>query len=172
MIKNSKEANIIVERLNTLKQQRQSVNDSIDLVDIEKQYTLNSYNALIDSFEKELEEYHQLKNGNLAVLEAKSLEELPSLLIKARIARNLSQSELARRLEMKPQQIQRYEAMDYQNISFHRILEIANELGVSCEIEKTIIHATEPVFQIPDNSTAEVIREAEDKIKDSYLLAM
>ena len=48
----------------------------------------------------------------------------------ARIAAGLTQEDLAGRLGVKPQQIQRYEASDYQTASFARLLEIARVLNL------------------------------------------
>jgi HTH-type transcriptional regulator/antitoxin HigA len=59
-----------------------------------------------------------------------SLEKLSTTLIQARIAAGLSQAELATRLGIKPQQIQRYEATDYQSASLERVNEIMRVLGV------------------------------------------
>ena len=44
-----------------------------------------------------------------------SFDELPQALVKARIALRLSQKDLADRLGMKEQRIQRYESTDYQS---------------------------------------------------------
>ena len=80
--------------------------------------------------EREVREYEQLQARNPDKLEIRSIEELPETLIKARIAWGLTQKELAERLHVKPQQIQRYEASNYQRASFARIREIAGLLGL------------------------------------------
>ena len=59
-----------------------------------------------------------------------SIYELPAGLIKARIAAGLSQRELAERLELKAQQIQRYEAEGYASASFQRLCEVAHAVGL------------------------------------------
>ncbi len=51
------------------------------------------------------------------MIELLSLADLPKALIRARIAAGLSQKEFADRLGMKEQQIQSYEANDYQHAS-------------------------------------------------------
>ena len=71
-----------------------------------------------------------LRAGKRKVLELESLEELPRALIQARIAAGLTQDDLATRLGVNPQQIQRYEATDYQTASFARIREVARVLGL------------------------------------------
>ena len=57
--------------------------------------------------------------------------ELPSVLIKARIAQGLSQKDLAERLGLQEQQIQRYEATDYASASLTRIKEVVSALGAA-----------------------------------------
>lgn len=78
----------------------------------------------------EVAEYEALKAHQVAALELHSLSELPDLLIKARIARGYTQAEFAKRLNLKPQQLQRYEATRYHSVSFRRLLEIARALDV------------------------------------------
>ena len=89
-----------------------------------------SIESQLADLHQELAEYDALKTQQVATLELHSLSELPDLLIKARIARGYTQAELARRLHLKPQQIQRYEATRYHSVSFNRLLEIARALEV------------------------------------------
>ena len=84
----------------------------------------------MEDLQREVEEYETLRSGKRKVLEIGSLEDLPRTLIQVRIAAGLSQKELAAKLGLKPQQIQRYEAMDYQSASLERINEIVRVLGV------------------------------------------
>ena len=67
--------------------------------------------------------------------------DLPMLLIKARIAGGLTQRELADRMGLKEQQIQRYEATDYAAAKWSRIREVADvlsmELGGSIQSVET-----------------------------------
>ena len=91
---------------------------------------LNGLKSQLRDLEKELREYEELKAGNRSVLEFDSLEELPKALIQGRIACGMTQDDLASRLGVKPQQIQRYEATDYQTASFARIRDIVRVLGL------------------------------------------
>ena len=79
----------------------------------------------------EIQEYNTLKNGTFPLDSLKSAHELPNLLIKARISQGLTQGELAGRVGMKQQQIQRYEATDYVSAKFSKMQEIANALMAS-----------------------------------------
>jgi ribosome-binding protein aMBF1 (putative translation factor) len=84
----------------------------------------------LQDLEAELREYENLKSGGPKTLELDSLDALPKVLIQARIAAGLTQEDLAARLGVKPQQIQRYEASNYQTASFARLREIARVVGL------------------------------------------
>jgi HTH-type transcriptional regulator/antitoxin HigA len=88
---------------------------------------LRSQIAEIDG---DIAEYELLKSGQIAYAKTCSLSELPRVLVQARIAQGLSQSDLAAKLDMKPQQVQRYEATLYQSASLARLIEVANVLEV------------------------------------------
>lgn len=79
---------------------------------------------------RQIEEYDILQQHRFKIIKTDSLEDLPRALVQARIAMGLSQKELAGRLDMKEQQIQRYEATDYASANLARIIEIANALGL------------------------------------------
>lgn len=79
----------------------------------------------------EVDEYEELKAGNVIITEIKSLDELPIALIKARIANNLTQAELADNLGLKMQQIQKYEAERYNSASLKTLIRIASNLNIS-----------------------------------------
>ncbi len=84
----------------------------------------------IATLEAELSHYELLKSGEITFARAHSLENLPSVLVQARIAAGLSQTDLAERLGMKAQQIQRYEASDYSGASLGRLIDVAAVLNV------------------------------------------
>lgn len=81
----------------------------------------------------QVHEYEQLWTGQLAAARVSSLGDLPDALVRARIAARLSQRELAERLGMKEQQIQRYEADGYAAASLSRLREVMAALGVELE---------------------------------------
>jgi transcriptional regulator with XRE-family HTH domain len=91
----------------------------------------DSMSAQMDELRSELLAYERLQAGERTVLHLDSLDDLPSALISARIASRLSQRELAERLGLKEQQIQRYEASQYAGASLSRIQEIAQALGLA-----------------------------------------
>jgi ribosome-binding protein aMBF1 (putative translation factor) len=93
----------------------------------------------------ELTEYDALRSGQVRVLELDSLGQLPDALIQARIAAGLSQKELAGRLGLREQQIQRYEARRYAGASLDRVQAVADALGM--QISERVILPTRTVRQ-------------------------
>ncbi len=84
----------------------------------------------IATLEAELSHYDLLKSGEITFAKSHSLESLPSVLVQARIAGGMSQTDLAERLGMKAQQIQRYEASEYSGASLDRLIDICEALNV------------------------------------------
>jgi ribosome-binding protein aMBF1 (putative translation factor) len=85
----------------------------------------------LDELREELQAYERLRSGRRRTIAVGSFEELPQALIQARIAAGLSQKELAQRLGLKEQQIQRYESSDYATASLARIRKVFEVLGVT-----------------------------------------
>lgn len=83
----------------------------------------------------EIKSYEALKGGEVQVIEVNAFNELPKALIQARIAKGLSQRDLAEKLGLKEQQIQRYEATNYATASLDRINEVVNALDVKINKE-------------------------------------
>jgi HTH-type transcriptional regulator/antitoxin HigA len=109
---------------------------------------LNALRSEEASLSSQLREYELLRSGEITQLKASSLGELPSILIRARIAQGLSQRELAELVGVKEQQIQRYESDEYASASLRRLLEIAEALKLSI---------TEVAELKPKSSTAEAV---------------
>jgi ribosome-binding protein aMBF1 (putative translation factor) len=82
----------------------------------------------LESLQAELKEYERLQRKKPSSLKLELVAELPETLIRARISAGLSQRELAERLGLKEQQIQRYEATNYETASLRRVMEVARAL--------------------------------------------
>ncbi|MDP2857267.1 MAG: helix-turn-helix transcriptional regulator [Bacillota bacterium] len=78
----------------------------------------------------ELAEYEALRSGDHPIPALESFVELPKALIQGRIASGLSQKQLAERLGIKEQQIQRYEATEYASASLSRVRQVVEALGM------------------------------------------
>ncbi|WP_193187063.1 XRE family transcriptional regulator [Nisaea sediminum] len=75
------------------------------------------------------------ENGNYEGLAARAGNDIGLTLIVARVAKGLSQKELAWRLGLKAQQIQRYESERYASASIKRCQTVASVLGVNLKAE-------------------------------------
>ncbi len=84
----------------------------------------------LDDLLAELGEYERLRDGQLTSITAESIAELAPALIKARIMRNWTQKELADKLAVAEQQVQRYEATQYRGVSVERLQSVADALSL------------------------------------------
>lgn len=84
----------------------------------------------IDRLKTEIDEYDRLRQGE-SKFTFSSLPELPIALIKARIAKGMTQKQLAEKIGVREQQIQRYESSHYGSASFDRVTEISEALEIS-----------------------------------------
>ena len=82
----------------------------------------------IRDFRKQLAEYDALRSGKTKLPDLKTIEAIPSLLIKWRIAKGLNQEDLAHLMGLKKQQIQRYEQRDYSTATLETIFRVAAAL--------------------------------------------
>jgi len=101
-----------------------------DLHPILRKAELEALKSQLADLKRELAEYTSLRSGLRKVIALDSIETLPKMLIQARIAAGLSQEDLAAKLGLRAQQIQRYEATDYQSARLERINQIIRVLGV------------------------------------------
>ena len=92
-----------------------------------------AFQSQIDELREEAAAFERLTSHGDAPLEVSSVAGLAEGLIKARIAGGLTQRQLAERLGLKEQQIQRYEATSYRAASLERVREVMEALGVEIE---------------------------------------
>jgi HTH-type transcriptional regulator/antitoxin HigA len=94
----------------------------------------DSYESMIRQLEDELREYDQLKTGELELPHIDRLNEIAPFIAKIRIAKGVSQTELARRLGISKQVISRYEETDYQTVAIARLQEILDAIGIKTAV--------------------------------------
>ncbi len=94
----------------------------------------------IEVLRGQIDRYEQLRDGRITGREITSLLDLPTALIEARIAANLTQRKLAERIGVAEQQIQRWEANGYSGVNLDRLQSIADALGV--QIHDTITYSS------------------------------
>ncbi len=86
----------------------------------------------LEDLQQDINAYEALRDGRTRIIEVNSFGELPRAIIQARIAQGLTQRDVAQRLGLKEQQIQRWEATDYATASLDNINAVVNALGVQC----------------------------------------
>lgn len=85
---------------------------------------------LLEQLTAELTEYEALRSGRIGTEPITSFDQLPLALIRARIAKEWTQQQLADAIGLPEQQIQRYEKERYRGASVTRVRKVAEVLGV------------------------------------------
>ena len=133
MIKNEREYRITLTQANKFEQalsQLDTPEAAAGLHPLIRKAQRDAIRSQLDELREQIAEYDSLRSGQQAVISLDSLEELPRALIQARIAAGLTQRELAKRMGLKEQQIQRYEATEYASADLTRVNEVARALGL------------------------------------------
>lgn len=89
---------------------------------------LEAIESQIDTYDRELREYIELRDHLVTSPSLAFVAVIAENVIKARIGAGLTQKGLADRLGLPEQQIQRYEAGDYEQASLARLIEIADAI--------------------------------------------
>lgn len=98
--------------------------------------------SMIDDFTSQIEEYEQLINhpeNHQISFEIDSIENLPLVLIKARIASQISQKELALKLGISETLLKKYEDRQYESANLSQLLEVSRVLGIALKQKTTLV---------------------------------
>jgi ribosome-binding protein aMBF1 (putative translation factor) len=87
----------------------------------------------IGELQEQIAQYERLRRGEIKRRVFTSISAIALALIEARIAARLSQKELAKRLKIPEQEVQRYEANQYAGASLERLQEVADALNIHIE---------------------------------------
>lgn len=83
-----------------------------------------------DELRDQVRDYEKLRQGRVKGRRLASLRQLPSALIQGRIAARVTQKGLGDRIRVAEQQVQRWESTGYAGVSFERLQDVADALGV------------------------------------------
>ena len=100
-----------------------------------QQAQADALRSQLADLQNQLDAYDALRSQQQTAFAVDSFEDFPRVLIQARIAAGMSQRELAERLGLKEQQIQRYEATEYTSASWSRVSEVVRALGLTVREE-------------------------------------
>jgi ribosome-binding protein aMBF1 (putative translation factor) len=91
---------------------------------------------LLDDLNEQIGHYERIKRGDLSGF--KTPRDMGQLLIAARVARDLSQRDLAARLGVHESQVSRDEKNEYQGVSLERASQILEVLSVRIDVRATL----------------------------------
>lgn len=106
----------------------------------------------LEELREDLRTYDELRTGQRRVLPIRDWTDVPRALIEGRIAAGLSQRDLADRLGLAEQAVQRYEASDYASASLTRLTEIAAAIGLSLAGVAAMLGAEPTVDRLIDRA--------------------
>lgn len=130
MIKNERQFKITNKWLREFTKSLKEVGKSeIDVDPLLIQLEGSAIKSQIDEFKRDISEYKRLKVRKRTPI--KSIFHIGKALISARIMNKLTQKQLANKLKLKEQQIQRWEEEEYSKCALHTIFEVATVLNLS-----------------------------------------
>lgn len=134
MIKNERQLKITKKKLREFESVLSDLNkDYRSRRDLKLKMQIDALKSDTSILKSEVKEFDNLKSGAIKIITAKSFHKLPEVIIKARIARSMTQKDLALSLGMKEQQIQRYENNNFASVSFSKMEKIVAALGITIE---------------------------------------
>jgi HTH-type transcriptional regulator / antitoxin HigA len=117
--------------------------DLIDAIDSEQNNQLipewvsaaqtDAIESQIGDLKTQIREYEMLKSGKKTFTTTSDLRTLSLTLIQARISQSMTQADLAAKIGLNEQQIQRYEASGYNGASLSRLTEVVDALGIQIQ---------------------------------------
>lgn len=96
-----------------------------DLPPLERSATLD----VVAELEEAVAEFDSIRAGRMRTFRVESFDDLATVLVKARIALGWTQAELANRLDVAEQMVQRDEAGGYERATLSRLAEVGDVLG-------------------------------------------
>ena len=134
MIQNKRQYNVTKKQIETLSEAlKAALRDKEGMDPRLYEAMVAGLRSQIDDLRQEIREFEELQNASL--LHMRSSGDFASVLIRGRVARGLTQNELAKKLNLRPQQIQKYEATQYRGASLKRILDILCALDLDFQAD-------------------------------------
>ena len=104
-----------------------------------RQAQIEAMQSQLEELNHDLADYEALKRRERTEFSTHSLTELPLGLIQARITQGLTQEQLAEKLGVPKQQVQRDEDTLYASASLQRLAKVAEVLGVKLEARLELV---------------------------------
>lgn len=134
MIRNERQYNVTKGQIRRLESALGAARETRDRMPVKVyEAMVAGLESQVGELHEQLQEYDSLKR--VSALHLSSPSDLPDLLVRARVARGYTQTELALKLNVKPQQIQKYEATGYRSASLDRVLRVMEALELDLETD-------------------------------------
>lgn len=155
MIKNNKQLEVSKTQLNEFQSSLTELNteEGTLLNPILQKAQISALKSSIKELEQEISIYESLREEQLCTVIGGQFHEIARILIQTRIAKGWTQSRLAEEIGIEPQQIQRYEATDYEGAGLTRLYDIVDALEISMSFDR--ITVTKDGF-LPNPETEEI----------------
>jgi len=137
MIKNEKQYKITKKKLQEIRELNMRMHGQGKQISVKDRLILASSLHMQEEMENEIAAYEELTNSS-SLLEERNIEDLPNLLIEYKIHSGLTQKEFSKKIGMKEQQLQRYEAENFKSISFKNLLKILHAIGLKITVRGDI----------------------------------
>lgn len=135
MIKNDRQLKITKQKLDELKKGLERIREKYSSDKKKCEFLSKGYLLHIEQLGNEIAEYEKIKRSTLPkVLRIHDLNEISHYLVRLRIARGVTQAELATRIGCKQADVSRLEREDYQGYTIGQLKKIAASLGTEIEL--------------------------------------
>ena len=134
MIKNEKQYKITSKKLLLTVEEIARLSNEPEPLPLKNQLMLASLINLKKDMEAEVAAYDLLKKKAIQILKTRSIRDLPAMIIEFKIISGLTQKEFAQIIGMKEQQLQRYEAENFQGITFKNLTKLLHSIGLEITI--------------------------------------
>jgi HTH-type transcriptional regulator / antitoxin HipB len=131
MIKNEKQYKVSKKRLADIEQILKEKNAKAGT---REAGALASLVMMKNDIAEQIKKYDALKKNGITLRKKITVSCLPGILIEHKIARGFTQKQYSEILGIKEQQLQRYEAENYQSVSFGRLMEYLNKAKINVSV--------------------------------------
>jgi len=138
MIKNEKQYKVTRNKLQVLEEEINRLKGGREHLPAKDKSLLVSMQLFQKQLQDEVDYYELVKAMNSEILAERSIDDLPILLIEYKIRSGMTQKEFSQKVGMKEQQLQRYEAEDFNSISFKNLLKIIHAIDLEVTVRGTI----------------------------------
>jgi transcriptional regulator with XRE-family HTH domain len=133
MIKNERQFRITRAQVQRLEESLEALLATVDseVHPVRRELEVGALSGLIDELRASIDAYESLRDGTRVPRAITDVAAIPQALIEHRIAAGLNQRDLAERLGLKEQQVQRYESEDWSTANLNRLMAVADALGIA-----------------------------------------